>query len=105
MEELPELPSPTRRFEVLRHLGIISGRLDGTSWHRYGDQNYDRWSWMHLPSALYDGVGEATIQWSEDSPQPLVDKTCVLMMIGHPPLLRINRIHVRHWNMCWWLYN
>lgn len=81
LQELPEVTSPTKRFEVLRHLGSHIWSWFG--WHfmasDYGDLTYDRWSWMHIPIALHDGVGEATIQWSEGvPPKPLVDKTCVL---------------------------
>ena len=45
----------------------------------YGDRAYDRWSWLHIPQALHDGVGQASIQWEGDeNPKPLVDRTCVL---------------------------
>ena len=72
---------PTRRFEVLRHLGSLGWAWFG--WHYmasdYGDKTYDRWSWLHIPEALHNGAKEATIQWEGESTERLlVDKTCVL---------------------------
>ena len=72
---------PTRRFEVLRHLGSLGWAWFGWDYmaSNYGDRTYDRWSWLHIPQALHDGVGQASIQWEGDeNPKPLVDRTCVL---------------------------
>lgn len=82
LKSLPEIQNPpTRRFEVLRHLESLYWAWFG--WHymasNYGDNTYDRWSWMHIPQALYNGVDEANIQWEgDDQSRPLVDRHCVL---------------------------
>jgi len=82
LKSLPTLDEqPTRRFEVLRHLGSLGWAWFG--WHYmasdYGDTTYDRWSWLHIPKALHDGVNEATIQWEgESTERPLVDRSCIL---------------------------
>ena len=82
LRSLPEISNaPSRRFEVLRHLGNLGWAWFG--WHymasNYGDRTYDRWSWMHIPQSLYKGVDDATIQWTgEESTRPLVDRVCVL---------------------------
>ncbi len=82
LKALPEMKNtPSRRFEVLRHLGSLGWAWFG--WHymasNYGERAYDRWSWLHIPQALHDGVAQATIQWEgEENIKPLIDKTCVL---------------------------
>lgn len=82
LQSLPEPPkAPTRRFEVLRHLGSLTWTWFG--WHYmgsdYADREYNRWEWMHIPYALHNGLNEATITWEgEQSPRSLVDRTCVL---------------------------
>ncbi len=82
LSSLPPLEDvTTRRFEVLRHLESSWWAWFG--WHYmgsdYGDRVYDRWSKMHIPQSLSEGVAQASIQWEgENVPRPLVDKTCVL---------------------------
>lgn len=82
LKALPDIANaPSRRFEVLRHLGSLSWAWFGWSYmaSNYGDRTYDRWSWLHIPQALHDGVEQATIQWEgDDTLRPLVDRTCVL---------------------------
>ena len=82
LRSLPSLETgTTRRFEVLRHLGSLGWAWFG--WHYmasdHGDRIYDRWSSMHIPKALFQGLHDASIQWETDEhPRPLVDQTCVL---------------------------
>ncbi len=82
LQALPDLPSsPTRRFEVLRHLGSLKWAWFG--WHYmgsdYADKPYNRWDWMHIPYALHNGLEKATVQWEgNQAPRQLVDRTCVL---------------------------
>ena len=81
LQKLENIRTPTRRYEILRHLG--SDVWSWFGWHfmasDYADEHYTRWTWMHIPIALHNGVSDASIQWSPDSqPQPLVDRNCVL---------------------------
>jgi len=82
LQSLPPLENPTtRRFEVLRHLGSLGWAWFG--WHYmasdHGDLVYDRWSSMHIPRSLFQGVNDAMITWETDeNPRPLVDQTCLM---------------------------
>ena len=112
LEALPELNSmPTRRFEVLRHLGNLGWAWFGwDTWHPImGMGPMIDGPQLHIPQALHDGVGQATIQWEGDENQkPLVDRTCVLNEGKWAPAEPLDRTSIL-WGMgtlmdCWiWL--